>query len=116
MTPDLTKLVRPLVFTENFYGDAKSWLADTMYGRFCYGVDFSGKAYSQTPKGEKDHDTLEMALAYVHSQYAARVIAALDAELLAEVVGFLGKVSDGSPKDYTGNDLEARAILAKLIP
>ena len=126
MTPELTKLVRPPTYVQNVYGDAKSWQAWTPYGRFIYGVDFAGKFYTQTPEGETDHPSLLAAEGFAHKSYAARVSAALDAELLAEVLGALGRWYQTGCPDCGGDCASAnppvslclpqqtRAILAKL--
>ncbi len=76
------KVKRPR-FIENRYGDASSWAHEGEYGRYVYGIDFAGKAYSQTPNvTEMDHATIEAAEEFVVAEYrstvSARILAALD--------------------------------------
>ena len=116
MTPELTKLVRPPTYVQNVYGDAKSWQAWTPYGRFIYGVDFAGKFYTQTPEGETDHPSLKAAEDFAHKSYAARVIAALDAELLTELVGALRAALLWTDSEYDVSAWrdDAEHVLTKL--
>lgn len=69
--------VKPPPFSKNKYGGACSFMADTIYGRFVYGVDFAGLFYSQTPNGNADHSTLAEARAAAVSAFSDYVLAQL---------------------------------------
>ena len=103
-TEQLEKMVRTLVWEDADEGMCTKWRAAALGGRyelvdldkdgrlavnFCWGRPLSfwfiqGEHDQFGPTGPKQFPTLEVAMAAAHADYAARVLAALDMDILAE--------------------------------
>ena len=123
MTPDLTKLVRPLIWRQQ---SVDCLVAETQFGAAAvqneshalalnrWGWWMAGSDEDDSPTGYGD--TLEAAQSAANADHAARVIAALDAELLAEVVGALRAALLWTDSEYDVSAWrdDAEHVLTKL--
>jgi hypothetical protein len=84
---DLAKLVKPLVWVENPDNGEQGWLggSDAGIGPVYHATDDAWSCH----RGMFWHDasSIEAAKAAAQADYTARIIAALDLEVLAEIEG-----------------------------
>ena len=85
MTIDLTRLVKPLEWVENPDAGEGGWLGGTASSTLVYHAMGDGWSYHRGMFW-RDASTLEAAQAAANADHAARVIAALDADVLGELV------------------------------
>lgn len=107
---DLTKLVKPLVWRDS-YGVFR---AETVFGD--YKVLGRVLRLPSALQAEMVCESSEAAQAAANADNAARTLAALDQELLGELLRVLDDAASRQPKDDSCDVWvsDARAILAKL--
>ena len=121
---DLSRLVKPLewVVFDDRLAKAQAWLqANYLIQRWSdgrYELCASYPGYGSSVDGaDRFHHTMEAAQAAANADYAARVMAAIDTALIAELVGALDEVKyEYDPSEPSHNAMTmceiARAALA----
>lgn len=108
MQIDLAKLVKPLVFAADEYPDCMT------AGNYDIWQEGHGyQVYFWSVVQGDPHRTLEAAQAAANADHAARVIAALDEEALAEVTAIIAEALRNNLDEWARRYVH-RAILANL--